>query len=206
MHSLRGDPLTWLNRPRRRRGPLRSAPGAQSRIGVQSSRLLGQRLPCPGGRGSSVAVRACRRERTNASMPKTTNSAAPETRPDTSRPVEAKVPLAGTTAAAVVMDVEAQAWPGLSVQGSVITVGPEPGGAVTLIRFVNVPVAPARDRANQREGRRRPRRHQGHGPEQGDEVECARAVRVRRRQRKGRMAASLGPRRRWHRRCRCWPP
>ncbi len=42
------------------------------------------------------------------------------------------------------MEVEAQAWAGLSVQGSVTTVGPAPGGAVTLIRFVSVPVAPAR--------------------------------------------------------------
>ena len=46
-------------------------------------------------------------------------------------PVAAKVPCAavGIAAAPVVIDVEAQAWPGLSEQGSVTTVGPAPGGA-----------------------------------------------------------------------------
>ena len=61
-------------------------------------------------------------------------------------PVAARVPFAamGVAAAPVVIDVEAQAWAGLSEQGSVTTVGPAPGGAVTLIRLVSVPVAPAR--------------------------------------------------------------
>ena len=57
-------------------------------------------------------------------------------------PVPARLPCCdGHGCRSVVIDVEAQAWAGLSVQGSVTTVGPAPGGAVTLIRLVSVPVA-----------------------------------------------------------------
>src|ERR1700722_9062851 len=99
--------------------------------------LLGQSLRCGDGRIPSVPVRARRRERTTAMAPMAIKSRALEASPGTLMPVAARVPAA----AAVVMIVEAQAWPGLSVQGSVMTVGPAPGGAVTVIRLVSVPVA-----------------------------------------------------------------
>ena len=69
-------------------------------------------------------------------MPRATKSTAQETSPDISMPVAAKAPFA---AMGVVMAVEAQAWAGMSVQGSVTTVGPAPGGVMMLIRFVSVP-------------------------------------------------------------------
>ena len=72
-------------------------------------------------------------------MPKARKGPAQKTSPDISMPVAARAPSAAM--GAVVMEVEAQAWAGMSVQGSVTTVGPAPGGATTLIRFVNVPVA-----------------------------------------------------------------